>query len=119
MILGRISGKTTTNKFSFIAEAPVKKFDYLQIAHKDYGFVISQIIELERTQEILCKCQVIGYLEDGILKNIRIPFPPGNEVLMAEDENIKKLLGSEEGAYIGKLEGKDIRVKLNLKKQLK
>jgi len=118
MILGRISGKTTTNKFSFIADAPVKKFDYLQIAHKDYGFVISQIIELERTQEILCKCQVIGYLEDGILKNIRIPFPPGNEVLMAEDENIKKLLGSEEGAYIGKLEGKDIRVKLNLKKLL-
>lgn len=118
MILGRISGKTTTNKFSFIAESSVKKFDYLQVAHKDYGFVLCQILELERTQETLCKCQVIGYLENELLKTIRIPFSPGSEVLKAENKLIKQILGSEKGAYIGKLEGKDITVNLNLRKLL-
>ncbi|MCF7798942.1 ATP-binding protein [Candidatus Woesearchaeota archaeon] len=123
MLLGKIFGKVTTTDFKFHVEHETRKFDYVQVYHGAYDYVLCQVIELEKQDEMTTAiCQIIGYKDkDGKIKQLRIPFEPGSEVLSAEDEFITaviKLESSEKGAYIGKLEGRDIPVELDLKKLL-
>jgi uncharacterized protein len=118
MILGTLVGKITTNHFTFHATGDPKKFEYVQVMHKSAGFVLCQIVELTRQEsQVLASCIVIGYKEDGKIKSLREPFEAQSEVLRAQDEFIKdivKLEGSALGAYVGKLEGRDINVYLDL-----
>ena len=124
MILGRVTGKVTTNQFTFSAEEEVKKFDYVQVLHKSYGYVLCQIVEVEKSLAgVLSKCVVVGYKdeEDGKVKPLRIPFEVGTEILIADDDFIKEIINlenPEKGAYIGKLDGKNIEVKIDLSKLL-
>ena len=122
MILGKIFGKITTNNFKFLVEKETKKFEFVQILHKVYDYVLCQVIEIERTDKDIAKCVVIGHKDEkGRIKPIRIPFDQGSEVLKAEDEFIKSIIqleDSEKGAFIGNLEGKNIPVNLDLKKLL-
>jgi len=122
MILGKIIGKTTTTHFKFLVSGNAKKFDFVQVYHKDYGYVLCQISDLERDfEKTIGSCVVIGYKDGNVIKRPRIPFELDIEVLKAEDKFISeiiKLEGSENGAYIGKLEGKEIKVFLDLKKLL-
>lgn len=124
MILGKINGKTTTTRFSFIVESPkAKKFDYVQVLHEEYGYILCQIVEMTRDSEkTIAFCNILGYKDKrGRIKQIRTPFMPGSEVLFAQDKFISdviKLDSAKEGAYIGLLDGKSIPVTLNLKKLL-
>jgi len=104
-----------------VTSAQTKKFQFIQINHPDYGFVLGQIMELERTNEgMTAKCIVIGYKDlDGRIKGIRTPLNLGTEVLEAEDSFIKKVVQLEgEGAFLGNLEGKDIPINVDLQKIL-
>lgn len=125
MILGRIIGKTTTNNFKFKVDDAInsRKFDFVQVMYSSYGYVLSQIVEIEREKDsTVAYCNIIGYKEkDNIIRPIRTPFEPGSEVLIAEDQFIKKIIehDSTETAFIGTLEGKEkIKVNLDLKKLL-
>lgn len=122
MILGKITGKATTNDFKFHVEKETKKFEYVQIYHKAYDYVLCQVLELETDHEkTIAYCQILGYKDKGRIKKIRIPFEPGSEVLIAEDEFIKeivKLQNTDITGFIGKLDGKDIKVSLDLNKVL-
>ena len=81
MILGRISGKIGTNEFTFIVEGNAKKFDYVQVYHRDYEYVLCQIVEIERKETVTtARCNVIGYLDGSTVKQIRVPFEPDTEV---------------------------------------
>jgi len=123
MILGKIIGKVSTNNFDFnVTSAQARKLQFIQVNHTDYGYVLCQIMELERTSdEMVAHCNVIGYKDgsDGRVKGIRTPFQLGTEVLEAEDSFIKKVIELQgEGAYIGKLEGKSIPINIDLQKVL-
>ena len=121
MILGKINGKVSTTNFQFlVTSANTKKFQFIQINHPEYGFVLGQIMELERTEEMIAKCNVIGYKDsDGRIKGIRTPFSLGIEILEAEDEFIKSIIELDKnGGYIGKLEGKSIPIFVDLQKIL-
>jgi DNA helicase HerA-like ATPase len=123
MMLGKIVGKVNTNHFSFEADIDVNKFEFVQVPHKEYGFVLCQIIEVEKTEKILAQCNIIGYKDrQGLLKRVMVPFEQGTEVLRASDDFIISVLKFEEagksGAYVGKLEGRDISIHLDLKKLL-
>lgn len=123
MLLGKIIGKITTTDFTFLVSGNPKKFDYVQVYHKDYEYVLCQIVEMERRDDITtAKCIIVGYLDDlGKIQQIRTPFEPDTEVLPAEDrfiQNFVKLDSEKNGAYLGKLEGRDIPVHLNLNKLL-
>ena len=123
MLLGRIFGKVTTKDFKFLAEGEVRKFEYVQVYHEVYEYVLCQIIELEKQENMTTAlCQIIGFKDkDGKVKKLRIPFEPGSEVLTADDDFISSIIqlqDSDTGAYLGKLEGRDISVKLDLKKLL-
>ncbi len=124
MLLGKIFGKVTTTDFKFHVEHETKKFDYVQVYHGAYEYVLCQVVELEKQEEMTTAiCQIIGYKDkkDGKIRQLRIPFEPGSEVFRAEDNFIKEVIKLEEsdnGAYLGKLEGRDIPIYLDLKKLL-
>ncbi len=122
MILGRISGTITTNSFSFVVMGDVKKYDFVQVYHPDYGYVLCQVVELSRTRDgTLASGIILGYRNKrGNIAPIRTPFAPGTEVLMPEPDVLQKVvsIGTEEGAYIGFLQGTSIPVKVDLNKLL-
>jgi len=122
-ILGRITGKVTTTRFNFLVENQTEKFDYCQVYHKDYDYVLCQIVELEKTSDYLkAGCMVIGYKDKmGNIKQIRSPFDVDTEVLKADEDFIKSIVMLDEikkGAYVGQLEGTKIPVYLDLNKLL-
>jgi DNA helicase HerA-like ATPase len=94
MMLGKIFGKVTTKEFKFLATSEIKKFEYVQIYHQVYDFVLAQILEIEKNQDTTtATCELIGYLDkDGKVKSLRIPLEPQSEVFLAQDELIKKQL---------------------------
>ncbi len=123
MILGRIIGKVSTTNFQFLVTSQqTKKFQFIQVNHPEYGYVLAQIMELERTsEELVARCNVIGYKDtDNRIKGIRTPFNLGTEILAAEDSFIKKIieLGNVNGGYLGNLEGKNIKINVDLQKIL-
>jgi uncharacterized protein len=124
MILGKIIGTCTTSEFEFLVDCPeTKKFEYAQVFHKDYDYVLCQIVELEKSiDKVIGKCMILGYKDaQGAIKQIRSPFDVGTEVLKADEEFIKKIIAFEDpkkGAYIGILESTNIPVYLDLNKLL-
>jgi len=122
-MLGRISGKITTTKFSFLVEQETKKFEYIQVYHRDVGHVLCQIIEIIRNNGVTtAMCHVLGYKdESNQIKSLRQPFEPDAEVEIADDNFIKeiiKLSGDTKGAFIGNLDGRDIPIYLDLQNLL-
>lgn len=123
MLLGRISGKATTLSFSFLVGegAEVRKFEYVKVPHRVYDWVLCQVVEIEKSDaQTLARCNGIGYLEQGKVKQLRIPFDIGSEVFLADDDFITSVVQLEQadGAYLGKLDGKEIPVHLDLGKLL-
>ncbi|MBT4651717.1 ATP-binding protein [Candidatus Woesearchaeota archaeon] len=122
MILGRIVGKVSTTNFQFsVSSSKTKKFQFIQVNHPEYGFVLGQVMELIRSVEgMTARCNVIGYKDlDGRIKGIRTPFELNAEILEAEDSFIKKVIELKtEGGFIGKLEGKEIPIKIDFQKIL-
>ncbi|MCA9478444.1 MAG: ATP-binding protein [Nanoarchaeota archaeon] len=123
MLLGKIFGKVTTSEFKFLVEGEARKFEYVQVYHQFYEYVLCQIVELEKQEDMTTAlCQIIGYKDkEGKIKKLRIPFEPGTEVLSAEDDFVASVIQLEDtdsGAYVGKLDGKDIDVFIDLKKLL-
>ncbi len=125
LILGKITGKTTTYIFEFVVdklmEAKAKKHEFLQVYHKDYDYVLCQIITLVKDiEKTIAKCSIIGFKdkETNAITPIRTPFMPGTEVLLAEEEFINNILQYDDnkGAFVGKLEYKDIPIYLNINK---
>ncbi len=120
MILGHIIGKVSTNSFKFEIKGNAKKFGYVQVNHPDYGFVLGQILEIERTSEsAIATCNILGFRdENGLLRGLRTPFQLGTEVLRADDEFVEKCLGLStkgNGAYLGFLNGRDnLKVHIDL-----
>jgi uncharacterized protein len=125
MILGKIIGKTTTNNFKFKVEdiSHARKFDFIQVMHSSYGYVLCQMIEIEKDKDsTIALCNVMGYKDkENVLRQPRTPFEPGSEVLIADDNFIKSIikLDSKDTAFVGTLEGKEaIKVELDLTKLL-
>lgn len=123
MILGRILGKLTTSEFQFLVERDTRKFDYVQVYHPTYEWVLCQVMELERdASKTLATCMVIGSRDkEGKVRPVREPFEVGSEVLQAQDAfiaSIIRLEGGKRAGYLGKLEGRNIAVRMDLSKLL-
>src|SRR3989344_9282487 len=105
MILGNIIGKTSTLDFSFLAKHEINKFDYVQVLFKGI-YVLGQILEIEKSNTTIAKCGIIGYREEGKLKQLLSPLEPGSEVLKAEEGFIKEVIDLKEdknAAFVGSL----------------
>lgn len=124
MILGKITGKLSTNSFKFLVTGDARKFEYIQIMHKEGYYALAQIMEIEREgNETVAICETIGFRDGkGILQGLKSPFEPGTEVLKANDEFIKETLGldkKKDSAYFGILDGREnLKVYIDLNKML-
>ncbi len=121
-MIGKIIGKTTTKDFKISLSQPAKKFDYLKVEHKEHGMILTQITEIEKSNnETIATCIIIGFRDKNkILKSLKTPLEPGSEVLKADNSLIRSVLGLEitpNSAFIGVLDGYDnIKVFLDLNK---
>jgi uncharacterized protein len=121
MILGRLIGKLTTATFQFEVTSAAKKFQYVQVYHKEYDYVLCQITELIRDEvRTIAKCNILGNYDGSHIRPIRTPFDPSSEVLDADPEFIRKLMGSESSSsiFIGTLEDNGIPVYLDINELL-
>lgn len=125
MILGKIIGRTTTSNFRFKVDDTrnTRKFDFIQVMHSSYGYVLCQVVEIEKEKDsTVALSNVIGYKDhENTLRQPRTPLEPGSEVLIADDNFIKDIikLDAKDTAFVGTLEGKEnINIKIDLKKLL-
>jgi uncharacterized protein len=94
-MLGRIIGKATTLQFSFeLQGSDVRKFEYVKVMHRVYGWVLCQAVEIEVSHEhTVARCNILGYKdEEGKVRQIRIPFDIGTEVFLADDSFIADII---------------------------
>tara|TARA_Y100000034_G_scaffold135760_1_gene208988 strand:+ start:2249 stop:4183 length:1935 start_codon:yes stop_codon:yes gene_type:complete len=106
MILGNITGKTSTLEFSFLVKQEVNKFDYVQVVFKE-KYVLAQILEIEKSNATIAKCNIIGYRDEDKLKRLLSPLEPGSEVLKADEDFIKEILDlkqNKNAAFVGSLQ---------------
>jgi DNA helicase HerA-like ATPase len=122
VVLGTIIGKSTTREFTFEIQSETKVFEYLRVHHRAFGDVLCQVAEITTTlDDSVAVCTIIGYRDpDGAIKAIRIPFDVGSRVERADDAFIRSIikLGDEHGALLGKLEGREVPLSLDLRKLL-
>ncbi|HJW97140.1 MAG TPA: ATP-binding protein [archaeon] len=115
MQLGTVVGKTTTRTFSFDAESRIRKTDYVTLKDPEGIWVLAGIDRIttdgSRTR---ADASVIGFRDSrGFLKSPSVPFSPGSPVFAAEVRFIKDTIGlKDSGAYVGLLDGYDMKVRL-------
>jgi len=122
MALGKVIGKSSTNEFQFLIESDaVRKMQYVMVGY-DGRDILAVVDEIEkRDDRAVAYCSFVGYREGGVLRNIKSAVEPGSEIFDAPDELVKGVLGLEESKddiFIGKLDGRDINVYLNINKLL-
>ena len=121
MILGNIIGKTSTLEFNFLVKHEINKFDYVQVLFRN-NYILAQVLEIEKSNQTIAKCNIIGYREGNKLKKLLSPLEPGSEVLKADENFIKEVLDLKEdknSAFIGSLQRYDnLKVYLDLNKLL-
>ncbi len=137
--VGIIYGDVGTTEFKCNITGHVEQTDYVQMRHEKVGWVLGQVdtinrktdLSLEKAQEmaegremdikelVFATINVIGYRDDrGLLQVPRTPFKAGEMVYRASEDLIRDVVGlkddPEKGAYIGLLNGHNIRVYLDI-----
>jgi hypothetical protein len=121
-MLAKIKGKSNIYNFKIEIFGDVKSFDFLKVTHHEDGDVLAQVTNITRDGDSLIgECRIIGFREQGVLRNIRTPFENNANIEIADDEFIQKVIGLDTSgdAFIGVLEHHpDLKVKLDLKKTI-
>jgi DNA helicase HerA-like ATPase len=138
--IGVIFGNVRAGTFKVaVSDTNVQRNEYVQVNHKMYGPVLGQIARMEREtdvdyekasqisggedvefqEKLVGTVDIIGYRDDrGILQKPQTPFAAGEVVVRAENDLVKSVLGLRpEGgstAYMGLLQGYNIRVNLDI-----
>ena len=122
MQLGTVVGKTTTRSFSFEAEARIRKTDYVTLKDPEGVWVLASIDRITTDgHKTRADANVIGFRDSrGFLKPPSVPFAPGSPVFAAETQFIKSIIGlRDSGAYVGLLDGYDLKVRLPIENLIK
>jgi DNA helicase HerA-like ATPase len=122
MMLGKVSGRTTTKRFGFTAEARVNKLDYLSAKDPEGKFILAIADSVVQYSDLTkVSARVIGYRDRrGFLQTPKVPLAPETPVYAAEKFFINETLGLQKsGAYIGLLEGYDIQVMLDIEHMIR
>ena len=118
--MSKIFGKSDIYNFKILIDDEIKAYDFLKVNHYEYGDVLAQVLNVTRENEkLIGDCFVIGFLKDGVLNSIKIPFSNEDEIFIADDKFICDVLGFDTSSrnFIGVLEGHPkLKVKLDLKK---
>ncbi len=140
--VGVIFGETGSHEFKFAVSDPagVRRTDYVKVWHATDGWVLGQVLSMTRSSDgfglaeaisegtghsvqknadrIVAKAIVIGARDtQGLLRTPKTPFCPGDRVYPADSELIISTLGlTQGGAYLGFLDGTDLKVMVDRNK---
>ncbi len=139
-IVGYIFGEVGITEFKFAVDGHgIRKFDYIYAPHKE-GEILAQVMDIKQhsdfkfedatslinneeipniTTNLKAYAEVIGFRDKrGLLQSPRTPFNVGSEIIRANENHIRVVLGlnaaKENGAYIGLLKGHNLPVFLNI-----
>lgn len=137
--IGIIFGNVGTSSFNIMLTGPVDKLEYVQTEHEHHGWILGQIMEIERKTDLslervpelkkgtridieekeIAQVNLIGFRDErSLLQSPKTPLKAGSIVYKGSEELIKSIIGLEEhtdtGAYIGLLLGHDIRIELDI-----
>jgi len=135
--VGIIYGNVGTAEFDCNVYGQIEKNDYIQVWHDSHGWVLGQVDTLVRKTDlsiakaraiskgedvdfedrVSAKVNIIGYRDKkGLLQVPRAPFKAGQPLYVAEEKLIRDVLGlhKQEGAFVGKLNGHDIDIYLDI-----
>ncbi len=136
--LGIVFGNAGTYEFEFVITGNVERNEYVQIQHVSYGWILGTVqevkirtdlsdegakriahgenVQFERTA--VGSVRIFGYPDGkGGVSSPGTPVTPGTQVFRATDEVISSTLGlnhGRNGACVGTLRGRDIRVMLDI-----
>lgn len=128
--VGKIHGETGFSSFKFkVTDSSLKRMDYIKVWHESDNWVLGQVLDIKKKnptnrsdkefeaskEKVIAKSDIIGYRDNrNLLRTPKTPFSPGDEVFRADKELIRNTLGIDRGhIYLGKLEGSDLKVKLD------
>lgn len=121
-MLARLFGKSDIYKFRIEIFGDVKTFDFLKVTHYESGDILTQVTNITRDQDKLVgDCKIIGYKENGVLRNIRTPFAQDAKIEQADDKFIEQVisLDIDKKNFIGVLEHHpNLKICLDLKKAI-
>lgn len=139
-IVGYIYGNVGSTEFNFAVNGQnVRKFDYIFAPHKE-GHMLAQVMDIKQHSDLNFEdaaglisseelpmiktkvsafADVIGYRDKrGLLQSPRTPFDAGSEIVCADENLVRNVLGlnaaKDNGAYIGLLKGHNLPVYLNI-----
>ena len=119
MLVGRIIGRTSPEKFEFEVTDVVKKMDFIATRDPERHWILGRIEGItQEKNKTVAKVSVIGYTDKrGTVRLPRMPFKPGSFIYKADDGLIKKVLSlKSSGLYVGLLDGSEnLRVNLDPK----
>lgn len=111
MLIGEVSGDTSTDTFKFECLEDIKKFDFVMVVTDDVqacDTVLAQVDEVTKRKDgsMVAEANVIGYRnEKGMLKKLRATISPGSNVYKASQEIVSEYLDlKEEGLNLGVME---------------
>ena len=121
-MLARLFGKSDIYHFKIEIFGDVKTFDFLKVEHHENGSVLTQVVNITRdNNKLIGDCKIIGFRENGVLRNIRTPFMPEAKIEQATDNDIETIVGlnTNDDAFLGVLEHHpNLRINLDLKKTI-
>jgi len=139
-VVGYIYGNVGSTEFNFAVNGHnIRKFDYIYAPHKE-GQMLAQVMDIKQHSDLNFEdaavllnseerpmiktkvsaiADVIGYRDKrGLLQSPRTPFDAGAEIVRANEDLVRRVLGlnaaKDNGAYIGLLKGHNLPVYLNI-----
>jgi len=120
MLVGKIIGKTSPERFHFQVTDLIRKMDFIAVRDPERHLVLGRIDGIiQEKEQTIARVSVIGYEDNrNIVQKPRMPFKPGSLVYNADDALIKRVLGlKSSGFYIGLLENaENLKVYLDPRK---
>lgn len=119
MLVGELEGEVSTSRLTFEAFKEVEQFDFITVKNPKEGqeWILAQVDEVVKQQDgkTEAEAQIIGYREDGMLKQPRHVVDPDAMVYRADESVIADTLGlTQDGLYLGRLDtNPDISIFLN------
>jgi len=119
MLIGRIVGRTSPERFEFEVTDIIKKMDFIAVRDPEKHWILGRVEGITQEREkAIAKVSVIGYTDKrGAVKLPKMPFKPGSFVYKADDGLIKRVVDlKSSGLYVGLLDGSEnLRVYLDPK----
>ena len=120
--IAQLFGKSDIYQCKISIFKDIKTFDFLLIEHEENGNILAQVTNITRDEDnLIGDVKIIGFKEQGVLKQMRTPFSNSAKITIAQDKDIEQTIGlyHDNESYLGVLDHHpDLKISLDLKKTI-